>query len=296
MTIRRAGFFGRRPNSTKPAPKRFSNIPLKSRQKISRDQLGAIVGRMLGGNYRNEKQPWESRRAVRDLMKETGHYDTIKGKTKFNEQEAVQIIKDFRAKLKERRKEQGFGPTERGDYYGVRGKDVYRKFIEETYNQTSATTAAEQRRSDEEMRVRSARRRELQRQQLGLTSMTVRKLTSEVAPRAAERRAGLEQRLEASRQKSTPGLATTKPPASPSTAPGAIPSSAMSHAAGGAPFATQLHLPPRHAADRPASEVQPPQPPTLNNQPSPEPPENEQDIPASEAEESPVDVDENLPL
>lgn len=190
----------RRLPSPKPTQKRFGSIPLDSR-KISRNQLGALVGRMIGGSYKNAKRPWESRRVVRDILKKTGHLDTIKQKTKYQEKDVVQMLKDFRAELKNRRQAQGYGVLEQGEYFGKKEKDVYRKFVEETYNQSQALSVDEQRQRALEIRIIKARRRELQREALGLAPISVaNKLTESrtkaEVDRSEARRANLEQRLE----------------------------------------------------------------------------------------------------
>lgn len=184
----------------KPTQKRFGSIPLDSR-KLNRNQLGALFGRMIGGSYKNAKRPWESRRVVRDILKKTGHLDTIKQQTKYQEKDVVQMLKDVRAEMKSRRRAQGFGISEQGEFFGKKEQDVYRKFVEEDYNQSQAPSVDEQRQRALEIRIIKARRREAQREDLGLAPISVaNKLTEShtkaEVDRSEARRANLEQRLE----------------------------------------------------------------------------------------------------
>ena len=255
----------RRLSAPKATPKRFGSIPLDAR-KINRNQLGALVGRVIGGTYKNAKRPWESRRIVRDIFKKTGHLDTIKERTKYREKEVVQMLKDFRAELKGRRKEAGYGLSEQGDYYGKREKDVYRKFVEETYNQAQAPSRDEQRQRDLEIRIIKARRRELQRETLGLTPISVARRLNESHTKAEvgkseARRANLEQRLDAVRDATLSPSAIPKPTqkkhetaghqtGDPQQQNDVAETKKTSPTKGAVPaplFSSAVHLPPRHA-------------------------------------------------
>lgn len=290
--------------SRAPTPKRasFSSIPRKFSRSIDKRRFTRDVLRsFFGGDVRSSLNPLK-RKDVRDALDRAGVLGMLDAtangprsqhERKLTEQEAINILKKTRAAIRQNLKESGYGVREEGSFYGRQPRSIYRRAIEEAFGKEGGKSLTEQREEVLALRVRQARRRELVRQQLGLS--TLKKLAEE----KLSRREALERRLESTKEKpSQPRPAKDeKSSGSGAGGPAGAPAREPRQAGAGSAFAPGVpHIrPPRTGEDEAET-------------PRPEPEDRPQDVvenrkEAPENEPPPSDepkdedrIDENLPL
>jgi hypothetical protein len=288
--------------SQKFQKKGFSGIPRSYSRSIAKKRFSRkVLGKFFGGSIRASINPIQ-RKDVREALDQAGVLGMLdplaKGKrsrspSTLTEKEAVDILKKARETIKKNLSERGYGLSERGDYHGKIPKDIYRRAIEEGYNQDRGPSSAEEYRRAQEIRILKARRREVQRQALGLSPISAQRITEERAPRGEERRAGLEERIE----KMLPTSGGGTPPTPSKSQSG---SSTRQRPASSSPpvFSAHLHLPPRSIDDRHESLPSPAAPELTSGAPD----DTQEPRDTHEAPEQPTGsdettrIDENLPL